>query len=131
MRRAVRFAPALAIMGLIFSLSAQPDLGTGIQGWDFLLRKLGHMAVFGALFLAFVYALRGRPALAATLALVYAISDEWHQTFTEGRHGSPVDVLIDGAGIAAAWLSLVLRERRRRRGRRRPVGPTASRARSR
>lgn len=104
MRHVVRFAPALAIMGLIYYLSAQPDLSSGIEGWDFLLRKLAHMTVFGALFLAFVYGLRGRPALAAALALLYAMSDEWHQTFVEGRHGSPVDVLIDGVGIGLAWL---------------------------
>lgn len=104
MRRVVRFAPALAIMGLIFFLSAQPDLGTGIEGWDVVLRKLGHMAVFGALFLALLYALPGRPATAAAIAVLYAISDEWHQTFTGGRHGSPVDVLIDGVGVGAAWL---------------------------
>lgn len=105
MRRVVRFAPALAIMGLIFFLSAQPDLGTGIKGWDTLLRKLGHMGVFGALFLALLYALPGRPREAAAIAVLYAISDEWHQTFTEGRHGSPVDVLIDSVGIGAAWLA--------------------------
>lgn len=105
MRRVVRLAPALAIMGLIFVLSAQPDLGTGIEGWDLVLRKLGHMVVFGALFLALLYALPGRPASAAAIAVLYAISDEWHQTFTEGRHGSPVDVLIDSAGIALAWLA--------------------------
>lgn len=104
MRRVVRFAPALAIMGLIYVLSAQPDLSSGIEGWDFVLRKLAHMTVFGALFLAFAYGLRGRPGLAAALALLYAASDEWHQTFVEGRHGSPVDVLVDGLGIGLAWL---------------------------
>jgi VanZ family protein len=30
------------------------------------------------------------------------VSDEFHQTFVEGRHGSPVDVLIDAAGVALA-----------------------------
>jgi VanZ family protein len=105
MRRVLRFAPALAIMGLIFFLSAQPDLGTGIEGWDVVLRKIGHMAVFGGLFLALLYALPGRPVAAAAIAVLYAISDEWHQTFTEGRHGSPVDVLIDTAGIGIAWLA--------------------------
>jgi VanZ family protein len=104
MRRVLRFAPALAIMGLIYYLSAQPDLGTGIEGWDAVLRKLGHVAVFAALFLALLYALPDRPATAAAIAVLYAISDEWHQTFTDGRHGSPVDVLIDGVGIGVAWL---------------------------
>ena len=32
----------------------------------------------------------------------YAATDEWHQTFVEGRHGTPVDWLIDAAGVAIA-----------------------------
>lgn len=117
MRRVVRFAPALTIMGLIFFLSAQPDLGTGIEGWDTLLRKLGHMAVFGALFAAVLYALPGRPVAAAAITVLYAVSDEWHQTFTEGRHGSVVDVLIDAAGVAITWGAIRWYARRRRAAR--------------
>ena len=114
MRRAARCAPALALMGLIFFLSSRPDLSSGIEGWDFLLRKLGHMAIFGALFLALLYALPGRPREAAVLAVLYATSDEWHQSFVEGRHGTPTDVLIDTAGVLVAW-ALVRRRRRTRR----------------
>ena len=32
----------------------------------------------------------------------YAATDEFHQTFVDGRTGTPVDVLIDSAGIAIA-----------------------------
>ena len=39
-----RFAPPLALMGLIFFLSAQPDLSSGLGTWDTVLRKLAHMA---------------------------------------------------------------------------------------
>lgn len=99
-------------MGVIFHLSAQPDLSSGIEGWDFLLRKLGHMAVFGGLFLALLYAMPGRPREAAAVAVLYAASDEWHQSFTEGRHGTPADVLIDAAGVGLAWLAVELRARR-------------------
>ena len=105
MRLAVRLVPALALMGLIFYLSAQPDLSSGIEGWDFYLRKLGHMAVFGTLFLALWWAMPRRPVLAAAITVLYAASDEWHQSFTEGRHGSPVDVLIDAAGVLLAYLA--------------------------
>jgi VanZ family protein len=41
---------------------------------------------------------------AILIALAYAAFDEYHQTFVEGRHGSPVDVLIDAIGIALAVL---------------------------
>lgn len=112
--RAVRFAPALALMGLIFFLSAQPDLSSGIEGWDFLLRKIGHMCVFGGLFALLWWAMPRRPAAAAAVTVLYAISDEWHQSFTEGRHGTPTDVAIDAAGVLLAWLVIVAWQRRRR-----------------
>jgi VanZ family protein len=50
----------------------------------------------------------GQRALAAAwlVTVAYAAADEWHQTFVTGRHGSPVDVVIDAAGasVAAFWL---------------------------
>jgi VanZ family protein len=99
-------------MALIFFLSAQPDLGTGLGGLDVVLRKLAHMAEFGLLFLLWHRALGWRaPLAAAAIAIGYAISDELHQTTVEGRHGSPVDVLIDTTGIVIAAL-LVRRLRR-------------------
>ena len=88
-------------MGVIFALSAQPDLNSGLGGWDTVLRKLAHMAEFGLLWWLWLRAL-GRPAPAAAITLAYAASDEWHQSFVEGRVGSPVDVLIDAAGVAVA-----------------------------
>jgi VanZ family protein len=100
-----RFAPPLLLMGLIFFLSAQPDLNSGLGTWDTILRKLAHMAEFGLLWLLWWRALGYRaPALPAAIAILYAISDELHQSTVEGRVGSPVDVLIDSAGVALAWL---------------------------
>ena len=39
---------------------------------------------------------------AAGVSALYAISDEWHQTFVPGRGGTWVDVLIDCIGIGLA-----------------------------
>ena len=114
MAAVARFGPPLALMGLIFFLSAQPDLSSGLGTWDTVLRKLAHMAEFGLLFLLWRRALPGLPVTtAAAIAVLYAISDELHQSTIEGRHGTPVDVLIDSAGVAIAWLTSVrLRARR-------------------
>ena len=110
-----RLAPPLALMALIFWLSAQPDLGTGLGGWDLVLRKLAHMTEYGLLFLLWLRALGPeRAAAAAAIAVAYAATDEWHQSMVEGRHGTPVDVLIDAAGVAIA---VALYERRRSRAR--------------
>ena len=99
-------------MGVIFVFSAQTDLGTGLGSWDLVLRKLAHMAEFGLLWLLWHRALGyRRPLAAVVLTLAYAAADEFHQSFVEGRNGTPVDVLIDAAGVAVA---LALHGRRRR-----------------
>jgi VanZ family protein len=109
-----RFGPPLALMGLIFFLSAQPDLSSGLGTWDTILRKLAHMAEFGLLFLLWRRALPGAPAwAAAAIAIGYAVTDELHQTTVEGRHGSPVDVLVDSAGVAIAHLTAARLAQRR------------------
>ena len=103
MRALFRFGPPLALMGTIFFLSAQPDLNSGLGTWDTIGRKLVHMASYGLLWWLWYRALGLRnPAAAIAITLAYAVSDEYHQTFVEGRHGSPVDVLIDAAGVAVA-----------------------------
>jgi VanZ family protein len=119
-----RFAPPLALMTLMFWLSAQPDLGTGLGTWDLILRKGAHMTEYGLLWFLWWRALGyGHPGPAVAIALAYAVSDEFHQTFVMGRHGSPVDVAIDATGIALAGAVVALARRRR------AAAATASRAR--
>ncbi|HYF77183.1 MAG TPA: VanZ family protein [Symbiobacteriaceae bacterium] len=129
----------LAWMALIYRLSATPDLKTvplaqrfhllpaaiGVELTnllELLLRKAAHMAAFGLLAWLGHRALAGTfrtwsraRLLAAALALtvLYAISDEWHQTFVPTRYGSPRDVAIDTAGALIALASIWFRSRRR------------------
>ncbi len=103
-------------MALIFALSATPDLGTDLGTIDVILRKLGHVTIFATLWLTLARATAWRrPILATVVALLYACSDEWHQTFVEGRHGAPSDVAIDAIGVGLAALAWVLAARRRGR----------------
>ena len=100
-----RFAPPLLLMGLIFFLSAQPDLSTGLGNWDLFLRKLAHMAEYGLLWFLWWRALGYRLApVAVAITLLYAASDEYHQSFVEGRHGTPWDVAIDAVGVGLVLL---------------------------
>ena len=112
-----RFAPPLALMAVIFWLSAQPDLSSGLGGWDLVLRKGAHMTEYGLLWVLWARALgwsgTARVA-AAVLTIGYAATDELHQTAVEGRHGTPFDVLIDAAGVAIAWALWAHRSARRR-----------------
>jgi VanZ family protein len=103
--------PVALWAALIFALSSVPDLGTGLGGWDTVLRKLAHTAEYAVLGALLLRATRN-VALAFVLATLYAASDELHQAFVPGRHGAPLDVAIDAVGVVAG---IVLWERARLR----------------
>jgi VanZ family protein len=91
--------PVLVWAGVIFAFSSVPSLSTELGTWDTILRKLAHLAEYAVLGVLLDRALR-RPQLVVAVALAgfYAVTDEVHQLFVEGRHGSPVDVGIDTFG---------------------------------
>jgi VanZ family protein len=105
----LRWLPALAVMAVIFTLSGQPASRLPIFGeYDLLIKKLGHATGYALLGLAYYYALPPRLrigyrwVLALLMAVLFALSDEFHQSFIEGRNSSLVDVVIDTAGAAVA-----------------------------
>ncbi len=93
--------PVVAWAGLIFALSSIPDLGTGLGTWDLVLRKGAHAAEFAVLGFLLLRALGRREAVALALGIANAASDQLHQHFVPGRHGSVLDVLLDSVGVAA------------------------------
>ena len=132
-RFAQSWLPIVAWAGLIFFLSAQPNLRfVPDEGMDFFVRKVGHMGVFGILALLAWRALVGttawpRPALWAFVSTAaYATTDELHQAFVAGRHASGVDVGIDTTGALIALLALEIVRSIRSRGR--EPGDAAKRA---
>lgn len=107
-RTLVRALVPLALMGWIYFLSAQPDLSSGLGIIDLIGRKIIHALTYFTLAVVWWWALapplstRRALPIAVAIAFAYACSDEFHQHFVEGRHGSPVDVAIDSVGIVAA-----------------------------
>lgn len=100
------WAAALVWAGLIFYFSAQPSLSTGWGVWDYVLRKSAHMTEFGVLTFLLWRAIRQHLkadrlalTLGAVTALFYACSDEYHQSFVNGRTATVRDVGFDLAGI--------------------------------
>ena len=102
---ASRWLPVLVWAGVIFAFSSIPSLNSGLGTWDYVLRKGAHMTEYAILAVLLVRA-TGSYAWAFGLAVAYAATDEFHQTFVRGRHGSPLDVAIDAAGalIGLAFL---------------------------
>jgi VanZ family protein len=91
--------PVVIWAAVIFAFSSIASLGTGLGVWDTILRKGAHMTEYAILGLLLLRAL-GRELPAFALGIAYAITDEIHQHFVRGRHASPIDVLIDTAGVA-------------------------------
>src|SRR5919107_4897021 len=95
------WAPPLLLMAVIFALSAQPDLSSGLGTIDLVGRKIVHAAEYALLCFLWWRALRTvlphvrAVLLAFAVSVAYAATDELHQSFVEGRHGTPVDVAID------------------------------------
>jgi VanZ family protein len=106
----LRWLPAILIMTVIFGFSSTPSTKLPNFGqWDFVFKKGGHMFGYGLLACAYWYGLRFEKrcwGLALLFALLYAVSDEFHQSFVPGRHPSWVDVLGFDSGGASIGLAL-------------------------
>jgi VanZ family protein len=93
--------PALLWAALIFALSSRSTVPTpGVWGGD----KLMHFGAFAVLGWLLAYA-ANRSALAPVwpvfLGLLYAASDEWHQSFVSGRSVEGADWIADALGVGA------------------------------
>ena len=73
---------------------------------EFFIRKAAHFMEFlilGGLFVSFLLQFRFRFVTAGLFAFVsgvlFAASDEFHQSFVEGRAAMAFDVLVDSAGV--------------------------------
>lgn len=104
-----RWFPALIVMLVIFAFSSQPSYSLpSFSGWDSLAKKGGHFIGYGLLALSYLHAFkydRKRIWLAWLLSVLYAATDEFHQSFVPGRNASIFDVLIfDNLGaVFALW----------------------------
>jgi len=108
-----RWGFALLMMAVIFAFSSIPSNRTPyFYGADTFVKKGGHVVAFSLLALAFWQGLgwnRERLWLAWLMTILYAIFDEFHQSFVPGRHSWWVDVMLDSTaaalalGIAIGW----------------------------
>jgi VanZ family protein len=111
--------PPITWMLLIFVFSAQSTLPRAADSLlDLLIKKGLHMLAYAILLLLWHRALAAKPrafaplAVAWVLTVLYAASDEFHQTFVPGRSGRALDVVVDASGASLAVLSIWLARRR-------------------
>ncbi len=106
------------MMLAIYIFSAGSAFHTQEQLLQTVINKGGHMIGYGLLALAFWRMFEfeeKRSWLAWLLTVLYALTDEFHQSFVPGRHPSLFDVFFfDALGaLIALWLaSRFLRTRR-------------------
>ncbi|AGT33668.1 hypothetical protein M493_17300 [Geobacillus genomosp. 3] len=89
-------------------------INDGFLSWNYIVRKLAHLSVFGLLAVLgwrALYPRRFAMVGAWVFAVIYAGLDEWHQSFQPGRTPLLSDVVIDacGAGIALFVVRVYLR----------------------
>lgn len=126
LRRTLRFLPALAFMALIFFFSSLPEKAVAratdpvikqqpkaLQPLKIKWLKVGHFVGYAGLGAALLYGFRPRgrktaEPLALGVSVVYAVTDEIHQTFVTGRSAAVSDVLLDSGAALAAILVIKL-----------------------
>ena len=116
-----RWGPAWIWMMVIYLVSAQPQNGGIVPDFgqlDFLLKKTAHLVEY-AILAVFLHRgmleqlrypeksskLRHTWPWAIVLSILYAVTDEYHQTLVSGREGKVQDVFIDSLGATVGALS--------------------------
>lgn len=99
------------MMGAIFWFSAHTAADLPNFDWaDAIVKKSGHVIGYALLAFFYWYALgmdKNKRWLAWLLAILYALTDEYHQSYIAGRHPSIWDVMIfdDLGALLALWLA--------------------------
>jgi len=104
------YLPPFLWMIFIFYLSAQPVLpGPSIVWADFFFKKMAHMFVYAVLYILWFRVINQNKAkkqflIPLVLTMVFAISDEFHQSFVSGRTATLRDLGFDLYGTCVALL---------------------------
>lgn len=121
----IAWGPTLLWMLLIFYLSSEHAVVASSVKWqDFAVHKSAHVVLYFILAvwiyrsLKLTTKLRGISLIFWTIVITaaYALSDEFHQSFTPTRTPALRDVVIDtfGALIGATWAAKIIYGARRR-----------------
>lgn len=104
-----RLLPAVLMMLAIFLFSARPSNVLPMPLLQKIIYKGGHFVGYALLASCYwrAFGFKGKHLwIAWLLAVLYAVTDEYHQSFVPGRHPAAFDVLVyDNFGaLTALWL---------------------------
>ena len=100
------WGPVVLWSGLIFYLSSlYSPPPTGNPFFDLIMPVFAHLVEYGLLFV-FVYRASKKLFFSFLLAIFYAFSDEFHQSFVPTRTASFFDLLVDVLGMVLAWITI-------------------------
>lgn len=114
--RIVRISPALLCMAAIFALSSRSELPKPPSVSGEVFSTMGHFGAYFSLGITLWWALglgrftpRTRILMAWGLAVLYGISDEFHQSFVPYRTPDIRDVLVDAIGaVIGIWIATLI-----------------------
>jgi len=108
------YLPSVVWAAVIFIISSQEVLpGSDVFFLDFLIKKSAHMFVYGVLYWLLWRAVSQTISqkhqtalwlLPMVVCLLYAASDELHQSFVPGRYATLRDVGFDMLGVGVVFL---------------------------
>ena len=105
------------VMFVIFLFSAQPSLNLPSFDWaDRIVKKGGHLIGYALLAGSYWYAFgfnQNKHWVSWLFAILYAVTDEFHQSMVPGRHASIWDVVVfDNLGaLISLWIITIKQKR--------------------
>lgn len=109
MKKLVRYLPSIIWMVIIFYFSSRQTTGIGGDSywWRFIILKSFHIIEYGVLaILLFIATSKYNYSL--FIGVLYAISDEFHQSIVPGRTATLRDIFFDISGIFLGLLIISL-----------------------
>ncbi len=107
--RVGRVIPAALWMLFIFVMSSQERFPTTPGVSVFFMSIVAHLVLYGLLGLFLLLAIHdtGRPSTRSVTfailgAAMYGVSDEFHQSFVQGRNASLFDLVVNSIGATLA-----------------------------
>ena len=107
-----RWLPVFLWAVVIFALSSISQITVAeFFLWDFAAKKVAHLAEYAVLYALFLPATEKKWVLSFALTMIYAVSDEIHQSFVPGRTAAVYDLAFDFSGAAiSAYIIWKLRQ---------------------